>query len=199
MTSTSACRSFAAALFLMPAVAGGADLSLAVARFEPDDGIVDSLYDTAVPCYLLGFELALPDGLSWSSTLLYYGFESQVVNLENNVRLIALTTGFKQNLRGGGERSTSRVEPFLGAQVGYSVALVQAENESTEVTYGEETTYGLAVAWEVGVDITNLGIEGLDLEARLVDLTIGPELYGGIGIGGRLLSVGFRYALTGDD
>lgn len=169
------------------------EASFSVGHYEPTEGVVNGLYYTKTAAYQLGIAVPRADGLSWSSTLFYHSFESRVANLENGVRLFALSSGFRKKFSDRESIPGIGIEPFFGLGGGAASLYVKPENELTETTYSEKALHGFAYSWEIGVAVSRLWTDRFDLELKMTDLAIGRKLFGNLNIGGRILSFGTGY------
>ncbi|WP_141731797.1 hypothetical protein [Oligoflexus tunisiensis] len=184
-------------ILLLSSQAGQAlayDISLSIGQYEPFDGVVNGVYKNDAPSYLLRFAVPRSNGLSWSSTLVYYEFNNRVANLESDVRLTALQTGFRKTFLEKTEPGFG-LEPFFGASAGLVSLQSQAENDVTNQAYSSEAKYGLSSSWEVGTQINSSLLQNVDFEIKMTDLAVGRKLFGNLNMGGRILSMGFQYSI----
>jgi len=196
MISRSNCpRLLMIALALNAGEAAAVEFGLAVGQYEPFDGVVNSVYQNDSPSYLLRVGVPRANGLSWSSSLVYYEFKSRIANLENDVRLAALHSGFRKTFLETDRQRALGVEPFFGASAGLVSLLVTPENDATDKTYTEKTSHGFSSSWEVGTHITSQVMPHVDLEIKLTDLAVGRKLFGNMNMGGRIISFGFQYSI----
>lgn len=181
-------------LSLVGTKADAYELSLSAGHYEPSDGVVNGLYDTSALTFLSRFAIPRDDDLSWSSTILFYDFESRVANLENKVRLLSLFSGFRKKFESKDKSVKYRIEPFFGGGIGIAALFVNAEDESTETHYNETVNYGFATAWELGIIAANTFTNAMDIELKMTDMQIGRKLFGNINIGGRIFSIGMQFS-----
>jgi hypothetical protein len=170
------------------------EMSLSIGQYEPFDGVVNGVYKNDAPSYLLRFAVPRSHGLSWSSTLVYYEFNNRVANLESDVRLTALQTGFRKTFLEKTEPGFG-LEPFFGAGAGVVSLQAQAENDVTDRVYSSTAKYGLSTSWEIGTQINSSLMRNVDFEIKMTDLVVGRKLFGNLNMGGRILSMGFQYSI----
>jgi hypothetical protein len=189
--------SFTALIIIPLAFDAGAALavetSISLGYYEPFDGVVKGVFRNNAPSYLMRLGIPRDDGLSWSSTLVLYDFESRVANLENEVRMVALNTGFRKNFLEPDAERKFGLEPFFGASAGLAMLHVTSEDESTETDYSEKSAQGISSSWEVGIQVKNVVLRGFDFEFRMTDLNISRKLFGNLNMGGRIMSFGLQY------
>ena len=169
------------------------EASFSIGHYEPSEGVVNGLYHTRTPVYQLGVAVPRDDGLSWATSFLYHNFESRVANLENDVRLFSLNSGFRKQFYEKVPAVPFGIEPFFGLGAGAASLYIKPENENTETSYSETTSHGFSYFWELGAVITNFGMEKFDLELKMTELTVGRKLFGNLNIGGQILSIGSVY------
>jgi hypothetical protein len=168
-----------------------------VGQYEPFDGVVNSVYQNDIPSYLLRFAVPRENGLSWSTLLVHHEFKSRIANLENNVRLMALQSGFRKTFLEK-EELLLGIEPFFGASVGLVTLDVQSQNDVTDQSYAGETKYGFSSAWEIGAQMKSRLLQNVEWEIKLTDLAVGRKIYGNQNMGGRILSFGFQYDFSSE-
>ncbi|HYX33863.1 MAG TPA: hypothetical protein VE954_12175 [Oligoflexus sp.] len=174
------------------------EVGLSVGQYEPFDGVVNGVYQDDAPSYLLRLGVPRDNGLSWSSTLVYYEFKNRVANLENDVRLTALHSGFRKTFLEGDTERLLGVEPFFGASAGVVSLFVQPENNSTDTAYSEQARHGFSSSWEVGTQFKSRLVRNVDWEIKMTDLAVGRKLFGNMNMGGRIVSFGFQYNFSAD-
>jgi hypothetical protein len=171
------------------------ELGLSVGQYEPFDGVVNSVYQSDNPSYILRLGVPRDNGLSWSSSLVHHQFQSRIANLESDVRLMALHTGFRKTFFDGSEEFLG-IEPFFGAGLGLVSLSVESASDLTDRSYTGTTKYGLSSAWEIGTQLKSRLLPQVEWELKMTDLAVGRKIYGNQNMGGRILSFGFQYDLT---
>lgn len=164
-------------------------------QYEPFDGVVNSVYQNDAPSYLLRFGVPRDNGLSWSSMLVHHEFKSRIANLESDVRLMALQTGFRKTFLER-EELLLGIEPFFGASIGMVSLDVQSSSDVSEQSYAGTSKYGYSSAWEIGAQLKSRLFRQVEWEIKLTDLAVGRKIYGNQNMGGRILSFGFQYNLV---
>jgi hypothetical protein len=196
MTLRSNCQRLLLLLLSFPASHALAyEFGLSVGQYEPFDGVVNSVYQNVAPSYLLRFGVPRDNGLSWSSMLVHHEFKSRIANLENDVRLMALQSGFRKTFLDRSELLLG-IEPFFGASVGMVSLDVNSASNVSEQSYTGETKYGFSSAWEIGAQFNSRLLHHVEWEIKLTDLAVGRKIYGNQNMGGRILSFGFQYNLN---
>jgi hypothetical protein len=173
------------------------EFGLSVGQYEPFDGVVNSVYQSDAPSYLLRFGVPRDNGLSWSSMLVHHEFKSRIANLESDLRLMAFQSGFRKTFLER-EELLLGIEPFFGASLGFVSLDVQSSNDVTEQSYAGETKYGLSTAWEIGAQLKSRLLRNVEWEIKLTDLAVGRKIYGNQNMGGRIMSFGFQYNLANE-
>jgi hypothetical protein len=168
------------------------EFGLSVGQYEPFDGVVNSVYETDNPSYILRLGVPGDNGLSWSSSLVHHQFQSRIANLESDVRLMALHTGFRKTFFDGNEEFLD-IEPFFGAGLGMVSLDVESVSDLTDKSYAGTTKYGLSSAWEIGTQLKSRLLPHVEWELKMTDLAVGRKIYGNQNMGGRILSFGFQY------
>lgn len=197
MTLRSNCPCLLLLLLNFPSQALAYEFGLSVGQYEPFDGVVNSVYQNEAPSYLLRFAVPRDNGLSWSSMLVHHEFKSRIANLENDVRLMALQTGFRKTFLER-EELLLGVEPFFGASIGLVALDVQSASDVSEQSYAGTSKYGYSSAWEIGAQLKSRLLRNVEWEVKLTDLAVGRKIYGNQNMGGRILSFGFQYNLVSE-
>ncbi len=196
MTLKSNCQRLLLLLLSYPMDQGLAyEFGLSLGQYEPFDGVVNSVYQSDEPSYLLRFGVPRSNGLSWSSTLVHHEFKSRIANLESDVRMMALQTGFRKTFLEQDELLLG-IEPFFGAGLGVVSLDVQSASDVSEQSYAGTSKYGYSSAWEIGAQLKSRLLPDVEWEVKLTDLAVGRKLYGNQNMGGRILSFGFQYNLV---
>lgn len=171
------------------------EFGLSIGQYEPFDGVVNSVYQSDSPSYIVRVGVPRDNGLSWSSSLVHHQFKSRIANLESDVRLMALHTGFRKTFFDGSEEFLG-IEPFFGAGVGMVSLDVESASDLSEKSYTGTTKYGVSSAWEIGTQLKSRLLPQVEWELKMTDLAVGRKIYGNQNMGGRILSFGFQYDLT---
>lgn len=170
------------------------EFGLSVGQYEPFDGVVNSVYQSDNPSYILRMGVPGDNGVSWSSSLVHHEFKSRIANLESDVRLLALHTGFRKTFLDGNEEFLG-IEPFFGAGVGIVSLDVESSSDLSETSYTGTTKYGMSSAWEIGTQLKSRFLPHVEWELKMTDVAVGRKIYGNQNMGGRILSFGFQYDL----
>ena len=156
---------------------------------------MNSVYQSDSPSYILRLGVPRDNGLSWSSSLVHHQFKSRIANLESDVRLMALHTGFRKTFFDGNEEFLG-IEPFFGAGLGMVSLDVESASDLSKKSYTGTTKYGLSSAWEIGTQLKSRFLPHVEWELKMTDVAVGRKIYGNQNMGGRILSFGFQYDLT---